>query len=205
MFVRTDHVYTVRTDVPRQTILGLGVEIQADSIGSGNVGLPDVVSGVPHDLTPLERTRFYSERLRGFRYVRLAMGLYLRGLTADRKNIVERHPNQMADIREMIQASGIEGASVEYWSPAPFWKSSNSLIGGSLKQFDDAFLLAFADAVVDDLDYLTEWGIRSECSVCRMNRSTATTNRTFTRRIPISNTTTRLGMSRPRSKRLILR
>ena len=39
-FVRTDHVYTVRTDIRRQTILGLGVEIQSDSIGSGNVGLP---------------------------------------------------------------------------------------------------------------------------------------------------------------------
>ena len=68
------------------------------------------------------------------------MGLYIRGLTSDRKNIVERYPNQMVDLRQMIQESGIEGASVEYWSPAPYWKSINSFIGGSLKQFDDGFL-----------------------------------------------------------------
>jgi O-glycosyl hydrolase len=158
-FVRTDHVYTVRTDLPKQTILGLGVEIQADSIGSGNVGLPETISGVPHDLTGPEKTRFYRELLNGFRYVRLAMGLYLRGLTPDRQNIIERYPGQMAELREMIQESGIEGASVEYWSPAPYWKSSNSFIGGSLKQFDAAFLSDFGDSVVRDLDYLTDNGI----------------------------------------------
>ena len=108
-FVRTDHVYTIRTDLPRQTILGLGVEIQSDSIGSGNNGLPELASGVPRDLVATERTRFYDEMLRGFRYVRLAMGLYLRGLTPDRQNIVERYPNQMADLRELIREAAIEG------------------------------------------------------------------------------------------------
>ena len=34
----------------------------------------------------------------------------------------------------MIQQSGIEGASVEYWSPGPYWKNTNSFIGGSLKR-----------------------------------------------------------------------
>ena len=158
-FVRTDHVYTVRTDIRRQTILGLGVEIQSDSIGSGNGGLPAKVTAVPHDLTATERTRFYSDLLKGFRYVRLAMGLYIRGLTSDDKNIVERYPNQMVDLRQMIQESGIEGASVEYWSPAPYWKISKSLIGGSLAQFDDGFLSDFGDAVVRDLDYLADNGI----------------------------------------------
>jgi len=158
-FVRTDHVYTVRTDLRRQTILGLGVEIQSDSIGSDNVGVLDKFSAIPRDLTASERTRFYSELLKGFRYVRLAMGLYIRGLTSDNKNIVERYPNQMVDLRQMMQESGIEGASVEYWSPAPYWKSTNSLIGGSLKQFDDGFLSTFGDAVVRDLDYLTDNGI----------------------------------------------
>ena len=158
-FVRTDHVYTVRVDLPRQTILGLGVEIQSDSIGSGNVGLPEKASGVPHDLTLSERTRFYNELLKGFRYVRLAMGLYLRGLTPDRQNIVERYPGQMNELREMIQKSGLEGAAVEYWSPAPYWKSSDSFIGGSLKRVDDMFLSDFSDAVVRDLDYLTDNGI----------------------------------------------
>lgn len=32
--------YLVRLDVPKQVIWGLGVEIQSDSIGSGNDGLP---------------------------------------------------------------------------------------------------------------------------------------------------------------------
>ena len=50
------------------------------------------VSAVPHDLTASERARFSTDLLKGFRYVRLAMGLYLRGLTPDRQNIVERYP-----------------------------------------------------------------------------------------------------------------
>jgi O-glycosyl hydrolase len=98
--------------------------------------------------------------LKGFRYVRLAMGLYVRGLTPDRQNIVERYPEQMSDLREMMQQSGIEGAAVEYWSPAPYWKTTNNLIGGSLKAFDSAFLSDFSDAVVRDLTYLTQHGIR---------------------------------------------
>ena len=157
-FVRSDHAYTV-TNLKKQTILGLGVEVQADSIGSGNNGLPAKVSGVPHDLTTTERTRFYSQLLKGFRYARLAMGLYVRGLTFDRQNIVERYPGQMAELREMMQQSGMQGASVEYWSPGPYWKSTNSFIGGSLKQFDDVFLSDFADSVVRDLRYLTDNGI----------------------------------------------
>jgi O-glycosyl hydrolase len=158
-FVRTDHTYTIRTDLRRQTILGLGVEVQADSIGSGNNGLPEKASGVPHDLTTLERTRFYQEMLKGFRYVRLAMGLYIRGLTFDGQNIVERYAGQLAELREMIQQSGIEGASVEYWSPGPAWKNTNSFVGGSLKQFDDVFLSDFSDSVVRDLRNLIDNGI----------------------------------------------
>jgi O-glycosyl hydrolase len=107
----------------------------------------------------MEQTRFYRELLKGFRYVRLALGLYVRGLTPDRQNIVERYPGQIAGLRDMIQQSGMEGASVEYWSPAPYWKSGNSFIGGSLKQFDDVFLSDFGDAVVRDLEYLRDNGI----------------------------------------------
>ena len=82
--------YTVRSDQPQQVIKGLGFEIQSDSIGSGNVGMPKDVIAVPHDLTPLERERFYAEMLHGFRYARLAMGLYLRGTDAEQKHIIER-------------------------------------------------------------------------------------------------------------------
>lgn len=172
--------YKIRLDQPRQTIWGLGVEIQSDTIGSGNDGLPDKVSGVPHDLIPSEKTRFYNDLLKGFRYVRLALGLYVRGLTPDKKNIIERYPGQMQELSTMIQQSGMEGAAVEYWSPAPYWKSNGSYLGGSLKQFDNGFLNNFADAVVQDLQYLkssgipvTMWGLQNEPDVNHTRYSTA--------------------------------
>ncbi|MGW4897806.1 hypothetical protein ACWEQL_37000 [Kitasatospora sp. NPDC004240] len=162
--------YAIRYDqAARQTILGLGFEIQSDSIGSDNNGLPDLVSGVPYDLTPAERTRFYQQMLRagrtdrGFRYCRLAMGLYHRGLTADRKRFVDRYAGQTALLAEMCREAGVEGLAVEYWSPAPGWKTNDSLVGktaaaNSLTAGID--LAAFGDALVDDLRYLTDQGLR---------------------------------------------
>ncbi|WP_331768987.1 hypothetical protein OG948_34555 (plasmid) [Embleya sp. NBC_00888] len=168
--------YTIRFDNGRrQTILGLGFEIQSDSIGSGNNGLPDLVSGVPYDLTDSERARFYRQMLkagrsdRGFRYCRLAMGLYYRGLDPTRTLIKGRYDGQTALLADMIRRAGIEGTSVEYWSPAPGWKNNDSYIGGRLKSFDPAFLSRFGDALVADLDYLTDggvpvsmWGLQNE-------------------------------------------
>ncbi|MGI5179253.1 hypothetical protein ACQEVZ_23260 [Dactylosporangium sp. CA-152071] len=166
--------YVIRHDQPRQTIWGLGVELQFDSIGSGNNGLPEATTSVPHDLVTEERTRLYRDMLkvrpdRGFRYCRLALGLYLRGLTADRKNIVGRWPEQMAEIRELIQQSGIEGVAAEYWSPAPAWKSTNSYIGGTLASTTPAALDQFGDALVRDIEYLEAngipvkmWGLQNE-------------------------------------------
>ena len=101
--------YKVRLDQPKQTIRGLGFEIQSDSIGSDNLGLPEKVVAVPHDLDPAERKRFYSEMLSGFRYCRLAMGLYLRGTDPDQKQVIERYPGQMRDLKEMQDAARIEG------------------------------------------------------------------------------------------------
>ncbi|OPH50423.1 hypothetical protein BC351_07105 [Paenibacillus ferrarius] len=161
--------YKIRPDIPKQTILGLGVEIQSDSIGSGNNGLPEKTTSVPHDLVPSEKTRFYNDMLKGFRYARLAMGLYFRGLTPDQNNIVERFPGQADELKEMIEQSGMEGVAAEYWSPAPYWKSNGSYIGGSLKQFDAPFLNEFGDALVRDIDYLESkgipvvmWGLQNE-------------------------------------------
>lgn len=101
-------LFVVNMTAQRQTILGLGFEIQSDSIGSGNNGLPASNSSVPWDLTPSERSRFYTEMLTGFRYCRLALGLYLRGTTADGKQIVERWPGQAAVLADMAKQSGIE-------------------------------------------------------------------------------------------------
>lgn len=152
--------YKIRSDEPQQVIKGLGFEIQNDSIGSLNQGMPDSVVAVPHDLTPSERKRFYKQMLHGFRYSRLALGLYLRGLDVDQKHIVERYPGQMKDLLTMQAASGIEGFDVEYWSPPPFWKDSKSYYGGTVAAHDAAFFDAFSDALLQDAHYLQEYGLR---------------------------------------------
>ncbi|MGV9269620.1 hypothetical protein ACWDRR_33770 [Kitasatospora sp. NPDC003701] len=183
--------YTIRFDLDsakKQTILGLGFEIQSDSINSGNAGTSNLVSAVPYDLTPSERARFYSQMLkggrsdRGFRYCRLALGLYHRGLTPDRKRFIDRYPGQTDLLAEMVREAGIEGLGVEYWSPAPGWKSNNLLgnpnygnptLASRLASFEPAFLSQLGDAMVADLNYLTGppenprlriswWGLQNE-------------------------------------------
>ena len=167
--------YTIRFDqAARQTILGLGFEIQSDSIGSGNDGLPDEVNGVPHDLVESERARFCREMLRvrddrGFRYCRLALGLFFRGTDSTGKHLQDRYPDQAAQLADMLRQAGIEGISAEYWSPAPGWKSAGSYIGGTLASFTASDLDALGDAMAGDLDYLTArglpismWGLQNE-------------------------------------------
>ncbi len=151
--------YKIRLDQPKQTIWGLGVEIQNDAIGSGNVGLPDDVIAIPNNLVPAERKRLYKDMLKGFRYCRLAMGLYFRGLDAERQHMRERYPNQLKDLKELLKASGMEGISLEYWSVAPYWKSNNNFIGGTLKSFDASFLNEFGDALAEDVRYMQNNGI----------------------------------------------
>ncbi|UJB17612.1 MULTISPECIES: hypothetical protein [Lysobacter] len=154
--------YNVRLDLPKQVIWGLGVEIQSDSIGSGNNGLPQAPTSVPHDLTTSERSRLATDligRGYGFRYIRLAGGLYYRGLRNDGKNLDARWPEQLQELSTLISQSGAEGVNLEYWSPAPAWKSNNAYIGGSLKQFDATFLGQFGDAVVEDIRYLKASGV----------------------------------------------
>ncbi|MEV6394725.1 hypothetical protein AB0M39_08075 [Streptomyces sp. NPDC051907] len=173
----TSGSYTIRFDQDRkQTIWGLGFEIQSDSIRSGNNGMDDkLVSGVPYDLTESERQRFYDQMLRagtgdrGFRYCRLAMGLYHRGLDKDKKRMVDRYKGQTALLADMLAKSRIEGVSVEYWSPAPGWKSNKKYIDGGLASFEPDFLDALGDAMVDDLDFLagkgvpiSMWGLQNE-------------------------------------------
>ncbi len=106
-------VFTVNASFQHQVILGLGFEIQSDSIGSGNEGMPDANTSVPLDLTPSERTRFYTEMLSGFRLCRLALGLYFRGLSPDNKTMQDRWPGQSALLAEMAAAAGLEGFAVE--------------------------------------------------------------------------------------------
>jgi O-glycosyl hydrolase len=177
----------VYPDRVKQRIAGLGFEIQSDSINSGNRGLPEETTSVPHDLTPAERERFVREMLDGFRYCRLAGGLYWRGYDAEKKYLQPRWPGQLKELREMITAAGIEGVSFEYWSPPPFWKANGKYTGrdwteNKLRCFGkdfkndpvyhgdvDRFLRDYADACLRDLQTLRKhgipiamWGLKNE-------------------------------------------
>ena len=109
-------VVDMSTDGRRQVFEGVMVELQADSIGSNNKGVPGngtlvpdddpTTIGAPHDLTPSERTRFATEVLQGTRYVRLALGMYLRGLSEDGQNIIGRWPSQMKELKELQEIAG---------------------------------------------------------------------------------------------------
>jgi hypothetical protein len=166
--------------VQKQIVKGLGFEIQSDSIGSGNHGLPEEFAGVPHDLVPAERERLATEMLKGFRYCRLAGGLYWRGLDAQKKFMQPRWPEQLTELRDLLNAAGVEGLSFEYWSPAPFWKGTQSFVGqkehdprNRLRCFapgfaadsiyhgdTNRFLTDFAHAVVVDIDTLRDAGLK---------------------------------------------
>lgn len=126
---QTDAQITVFPNKTKQTVWGIGFEIQSDAIGSGNTGLPTNKNAVPHDLTPSERERLATEMLRGFRYCRLAGGLYWRGLDEEQKYLQPRWPEQLEELRVMIETADVEGLSLEYWSPAPYWKANNSYVG----------------------------------------------------------------------------
>lgn len=162
---------TIYPDLHRQVVKGLGFEIQSDSIASGNRGLPETTSSVPHDLTPTERERFYEEMLKGFRYCRLAGGLYWRGLDPEQKHFQPRWPEQLEEIREMITSSGIEGVSFEYWSPAPYWKATGRLEG---KSGAPNVLRCFAEGFEADPEYQgnVDWFLQDFAAACRRDLET---------------------------------
>ena len=140
----TEGNYKVNLDKPKQTIWGLGIEVQSDSIGSGNLGLPESNTSVPHDLVSTERDRLYNDMLSGFRYLRLAGGLYYRGTDDEKKHLQERWETQNEELAELIEKSGIEGVDFEFWSPTPYFKSSDSYLTtdwkNTLKCFDPSFM-----------------------------------------------------------------
>ena len=162
--------YMVKFAEPRQIIEGIGVELQSDAFGP-NYKNTDAIKGVPHELTASERYRLSTEMLTGFRYMRIAAGLWFRGVTADGKNIVERYPGQAKGILDLMKNAGMEAISYEYWSVAPYWKSNNRLVRGKIKQFDAAFLDKLGDALVKDVRYMQgkgfkirAWGLQNEAA-----------------------------------------
>merc|ERR1712166_1114076 len=168
----TPGVYVIGTSTAarRQVFEGIQVELMSDSIGSYNQGMPGdgklvpdddtTTLGAPHDLTPSERTRFATEVLQGTRTIRLAMGLYLRGLSPNNASVIGRWPSQMSELKQLQDLSGIDGWAPEYWSPPPAWKSSDSYYTGTLKSFNESFLDSFSDGVITDIKYLQDAGLR---------------------------------------------
>ena len=172
--------FTVHPDQPQQVVWGLGFEIQCDSIASGNVGFTDSTVSVPHDLVPSERDRLADEMLKGFRYCRLAGGLYWRGLDAEQKQLQPRWPEQLGELKTLLDRAGVESLSFEYWSPPPFWKASRSYTasgkgwahnvlrcyGPDFKDDEvyhgdkDRFLKDFAQAVCGDITTLQSAGLK---------------------------------------------
>ncbi|GAF04094.1 glycoside hydrolase [Saccharicrinis fermentans] len=171
----------IHTDQYKQTVWGIGFEIQSDAIGSGNTGLPEERHAVPHDLTPSERERFAKEMLDGFRYCRLAGGLYWRGLDAEKKYLMPRWPEQLEELRQMMEWAGVEGVSLEYWSPPPYWKANLKYVGKGSKDRTNTlrcfgpdfvndpvykgdtakFLKEYGQACVKDIETLKEAGIKT--------------------------------------------
>ena len=192
----------------RQTFEGVMVELQSDSIGSYNQGMPGdgrlvpdgdpTAIGVPHDLTPSERTRFAKEVMGGARTIRLALGLYLRGLGPANRTIVGRWPSQMAELRQLQELSGVEGWAPEYWSPPPAWKKTRSYYTGTLESFNASFLEQFCASVVADTQYLTahgltvtSWGLQNEPNFDHTNTSNC--SRTPPRRNSSSSSSPNVG------------
>jgi len=156
----------------RQVVKGLGVEIYSDGLNLNNDGMDMTDRGMLHDITPAERQRVYKEMLKGFRYLRLAGGLYLRGMDEEKKQLRGRWPEQMDELSELMKESGVEGFSFEYWSPLPYWKANGKLTGrddtenvlrcfGSNFKNDPVyhgdtarFLDDFSTAVVNDIQFL---------------------------------------------------
>ncbi|MBD5233985.1 MAG: hypothetical protein HDS65_07405 [Bacteroidales bacterium] len=167
--VMTVGTYKLLTDKPAQVIEGLGFEIQNEMTAAPDIEKPSKYYGVPLDLVPSERKRLAEEMLKGFRYMRLGMGVWYQGLTPDRKNFVERIPGQNEALVQLMKDAGVEGISLEYWSPAPYWKSNGSINDGTLKSFDDEFINEFTDALMEDIKYLksngfniSTWGLQNE-------------------------------------------
>ena len=145
--------YSIDLEDPQQTIWGLGVEIQSDSIASGNGGLPEEPNSAPHDLIQSERDRFYSDMLKGFRYVRMAGGLFYRGTDEEGKHLQERWETQDEELAELVEKSGVEGFNFEFWSPMPYFKANGKYTINGEKDNQKKMLRCFGPDFADDPVY----------------------------------------------------
>ena len=119
---------------------------------------------------------------KGIQYFRFPLGFAYRGYrnidetSGKAKNVSERFTGQNATLKEWFKDIAVNGGGLapEYWCPAPYWVTSGSYSGenylsaggsypqsttlASIKSTDNtqynAQIEAFADAIVDDLEYL---------------------------------------------------
>lgn len=119
--------YTITPSITYQTLDGIGGEIQADSIESDSGGFQESnTSNLIADLSGTELTRFANNIMSipeggKFATIRLAAGLYWRGVTADGKNYQQKFAGQNAGLYQCLGGAGVTVAYL-HWSPAPFWK-----------------------------------------------------------------------------------
>lgn len=104
--------------------------------GDGNQGT-DPSRRALYDLVPPERTRL-AQALRGAYAIRNGAGIYWRGLTNIdgtsllAKNIGPEYSDQRMYWWQFLSDAQMTGLIYEYWSPAPHWKSTSSLVKGTL-------------------------------------------------------------------------
>lgn len=103
----------------KQTVLGWGIEVQFDSI-SNECSTEDTDVAVPHSLRPEWRERLYDEVLRHFRYLRLAMGLYVRGELEEGRVYTGRKPWVLSDIRDLVEGNEMEVLYTPWTQPTAF-------------------------------------------------------------------------------------
>ena len=110
----------------------------------------------------------------------MAGGLYWRGLDTEKKYLQPRWPDQLKEIRQMLEDAGVEGLALEYWSPAPYWKANQAYVGKGRKdkyntlrcfgpEFDKdpiykgdtaRFLKEYAESNVKDIQTLQKAGLK---------------------------------------------
>lgn len=123
----------------RQVLDGYLFEIQGDNIGpSDGAQQSDQSRAIPYDLTPTERKRLATELVSGAHSIRLALGIYYRGVRTTNgtsglgETVGPRLPSQRQHIFELVRDAGLVGIQPEYWSPAPHWKTTSAYGGGTL-------------------------------------------------------------------------
>ena len=99
--------YKLLADKPGQVIEGLGFEIQSEIDAAADVNNENRPLGVPYDLVPSERKRLAEEMLKGFRYMRVGMGIWFRGVTPDHKNMIERNDGQAEAMVQLMKDAGV--------------------------------------------------------------------------------------------------